>query len=161
MASGIFEHFADGSDEVLVTSFTTYGTPLIRYRIGDNIRFSDRTYCWCGIESTQAEKIEGRKLDFLYTSAGAKINAGNVANLFKNMPNALIKAQVIQDDLYKIKILLQVDQELYKPEYDKQLLDEIGHKFGPKTKVEIEHVDDIPCESSGKFRFIKNNVILK
>lgn len=28
--SGVIEHFEEGSDEVLVTSFTTYGTPLIR-----------------------------------------------------------------------------------------------------------------------------------
>lgn len=31
LASGVFEHFEENSDEVLVTSFTTHGTPLIRY----------------------------------------------------------------------------------------------------------------------------------
>jgi len=48
LASGVFEHFEDGSDEVLVTSFTTHGTPLIRYRIGDSMTFSEKVKtCKC------------------------------------------------------------------------------------------------------------------
>lgn len=32
--------------------------------------------------------------------------------------------------------------------------------FGKKTHVNIYHVDEIEREISGKFRFIKNNVIM-
>lgn len=159
LASGVFEHFEEGSDEVLVTSFTTHGTPLIRYRIGDSMRFlsSDKT-CSCGMQSPLVESIQGRKLDFLYTADGAKINAGNIANLFKNMPNALIRAQTLQEKLGEIHVLLVVDEKVYKPEYDALLLDEFLHKFGASTKVLIQHVDEIPREASGKFRMIKNSV---
>lgn len=31
----------EDSNEILVTSFTTYGTPLIRYKIGDKMIFED------------------------------------------------------------------------------------------------------------------------
>jgi len=159
LASGIFEHFEAGSDEVLVTSFTTHGTPLIRYRIGDSMRFApvDDT-CTCGNASPLVESIEGRRLDFLYTAEGAKINAGNVANLFKNMPNALIRAQTIQVQLGKILCLLEVDKNVYREEHDKMLRNEFMHKFGSTTHVTIKHVDEIPRESSGKFRMIKNSV---
>lgn len=159
LASGVFEHFEEGSDEVLVTSFTTHGTPLIRYRIGDAMRFapSDDT-CPCGMQSPLVESIQGRRLDFLYTAEGAKVNAGNVANLFKNMPNALIRAQTRQEKLGEIQVLLEVDHKVYKPEYDQLLLDEFLHKFGASTKVLIEHVQEIPREASGKFRMIKNSV---
>lgn len=159
LASGVFEHFEEGSDEVLVTSFTTHGTPLIRYRIGDSMRFSpEGVSCSCGMESPLVESIQGRRLDFLYTAEGAKINAGNVANLFKNMPNALIRAQIKQVRLGEISVFLEVDKNVYKKEYDALLLDEFLHKFGGSTKVYIEHVDEIPRESSGKFRMIKNSV---
>lgn len=153
-ASGVFEHFED-SNEILVTSFSTHGTPLIRYRIGDSMVFSNKR-CSCGDDSLLVEEIQGRSLDFLYTSEGAKINGGNVANLFKNMPNSIIRAQLIQENIGEIKILLEIDKERYKPEFDGLLKDEFEHKFGLGTKITIEHVDEIPREKSGKHRFIKN-----
>lgn len=159
LASGVFEYYEEGNDEVLVTSFTTHGTPLIRYRIGDSMNFDeDNKKCECGMEAPIVREIQGRRLDFLYTAEGAKINAGNVSNLFKNMPNALIRAQTIQDKMDEIKILLEVDKRLYKQEYDELLKEEFVHKFGKETKVVVEHVDEITREKSGKFRMIKNNV---
>lgn len=158
LASGVFEHL-EGSDEVLVTSFTTYGTPLIRYRIGDRMVFAspDKT-CPCGLKAPIVESIEGRQLDFLYTPERAKINGGNVANLLKNMPNVVIRAQFHQEKLDEITVLLEVDKALYKQRYDQLLLDEFRHKFGEKLKVNIRHVDEIPREKSGKFRMIVNKV---
>ena len=51
LASGVFENVSYNSDEVLVTSFTTHGTPLIRYDIGDSMSFeSMTTMCSCGIK---------------------------------------------------------------------------------------------------------------
>ncbi|QDY44833.1 phenylacetate--CoA ligase family protein [Planococcus glaciei] len=159
LASGVFEHYDEESNEVLVTSFTTHGTPLIRYRIGDSITFNDSLEpCECNITSPLVQEIQGRKLDFLYSADGAKINGGNIANLFKNMPNALIRAQTIQDTPGEVRILLEVDKRIYKDEYDDILRNEFLHKFGEKSKVDIQHVEEIPREKSGKFRMIKNNV---
>jgi lipopolysaccharide/colanic/teichoic acid biosynthesis glycosyltransferase len=59
---------------------------------------------------------------------------------------------------YSFTVLLEVDKKLYKPEYDDQLRQEFLHKFGQNTKFTIRHVDEIPRESSGKFRMIINNV---
>lgn len=159
LASGVFEHFEEGNDEVLVTSFTTHGTPLIRYRIGDLMTFENHDMrCTCGMESPLVKEIQGRKLDYLYTSDGAKVTVANIANGFKNIPNAVIRAQAIQNKIDEIIILLEIDKKLYKPEYDKLLRSEFLHKFGEKTKIIIEHVDEIPREASGKFRMIRNNV---
>lgn len=159
LASGVFENLEQGSDEVVVTSFTTHGTPLIRYRIGDSFRFAPPdSACPCGMRSPLVERIQGRNLDFLYTAEGAKVNAGNVANLFKNMPNALIRAQTRQEKRGEIQVLLEVDRKVYKSEYDEILLGEFIHKFGDSTEVIIRHVDEIPREKSGKFRMIKNTV---
>ncbi|MEY3120410.1 MAG: hypothetical protein RL548_767, partial [Bacteroidota bacterium] len=46
--------------------------------------------CKCGSEAPIVKEIIGRKLDYLYTSDGAKINGGNIANIFKSIPNAII-----------------------------------------------------------------------
>lgn len=159
LSSGVFEHFEKGSNEVLVTSFTTYGTPLIRYRIGDSMQFADKNYtCTCCNNQPIVKEIQGRRLDFIYTAEGAKINAGNISNLFKNMPNALIRAQVIQEKIGEVLILLEIDKEKYTSNYDTLLHEEFSNKFGLTTKLTIKHVDEIPREKSGKFRLIKNNV---
>lgn len=159
LASGVFEYYEEGNEEVLVTSFTTHGTPLIRYKIGDSMSFDeDNKNCECGMEAPIVREIQGRKLDFLYTADGAKINAGNISNLFKNMPNALVRAQTLQYKMDEVKILLEVDKRLYKPGYDDLLRNEFLHKFGKQTRVIIEHIDEIPREKSGKFRMIKNYV---
>nr|WP_299242816.1 hypothetical protein [uncultured Halomonas sp.] len=158
LASGVFEHFEEKSDEVLVTSFTTHGTPLIRYRIGDSMRFSDSSkVCLCGMQSPLVESIQGRRLDFLYTAEGAKVSAANVANLFKNMPNALIRAQTRQEKLGEVLVLLEVDWKIYKKEHEDLLRSEFLHTFDSSTKVIIEYVDEIPREKSGKFRLVKNS----
>ena len=160
MHSGVFEYF-DESEEVLVTSFTSIGTPLVRYRIGDSMKFlPSNTRCECGNESLMVEYIVGRKLDFIYTSDGSKINAGNLSNIFKNVPNAIVRSQLLQSKIGEVEILIEADKVRYKPEYDDVIRNEFYSKFDKSTKLTIRHVSQIPRESSGKFRFIKNSVVL-
>lgn len=158
LASGVFEHLSEDDTEILVTSFTTHGTPLIRYKIGDSMKFPSTKHCNCGLCGPIVDEIQGRSLDFLYTPEGAKINAGNVANLLKNIPNAVVKAQFIQEKMDEIKVLLEVEKGVYSDKHEKLLRDEFAHKFGNDMKVSIEIVKEIPREASGKFRMIKNLV---
>lgn len=155
--SGVFEHREADSNEVLVTSFTTHGTPLIRYAIGDSMTFGPSEMCSCGISSPTVTSIEGRKDDFLYTPEGGRINAGDVANLFKNMPNSLVRAQLIQESLDCVTALLEVDRETHRSDHEELLREEFRHKFGPKATLNVEYVAEIPREGSGKLRFIKNS----
>ncbi|MBR5949772.1 MAG: phenylacetate--CoA ligase family protein, partial [Clostridia bacterium] len=78
--TGVFEIL--DNNEILVTAFHTHGTPLIRYAIGDKMIPADEgATCSCGLHGTIIKRIQGRRLDFLYSSTGARINAGNVSNL--------------------------------------------------------------------------------
>lgn len=159
LASGVFEQMENNTNEILVTSFTSHGTPLIRYRIGDEMLLdSSGRKCSCGLEAPVVRQIHGRRLDFLYTAEGGKINGGNIANLFKRIPNALVRAQTIQEKLGEIIIKLEVDHEQYKSEYDDLLRDEFLHKFGRDTRIIIEHVNEITREKNGKFKLIINQV---
>ncbi|MGV3461101.1 MAG: phenylacetate--CoA ligase family protein [Flavobacterium sp.] len=160
LASGVFENFSEDDDEVLVTSFTTYGTPLVRYRIGDKVKFKKEMTCTCGLNSPEVIEIQGRKLDFLYTPDGAKINGGNVSNIFKNMPNIIIRAQLIQDRLDEIVMNIEVDKANFRQEHIDDIRTEFKHKFGEGSHLVVNVVDSIPRESSGKLRLIKNNVNL-
>ncbi|OYN92287.1 phenylacetate--CoA ligase family protein [Parenemella sanctibonifatiensis] len=165
-ASGIFEPLPgaiepDGTCETLVTSFTTHGTPLVRYQIGDALKFGSATgdrHCECGYAAPTVAGIRGRSSDHLLRADGTKINGGHVANLFKNMPNALVQAQAIQTELGSVTINLVIDPQHYEADFDDLLRQEFVHTFGHETELHINHVDEIPREKSGKLRLIKNNV---
>ena len=160
MASGVFEPFEEDSNEVLVTSFTSHGTPLIRYQIGDAMIFSEESTenCHCGLDAPIIREIQGRTLDFLYTADGVKMNAANVTNLFKVVENAIVRTQIIQNQKDEIIILLEVDKQRYEPKHEVLLTEEFQRRFGINTSVTIQYTDQIPKEKSGKFRMIKNNV---
>lgn len=159
MASGVFERISKDSNEVLVTSFTTYGTPLIRYRIGDSVEaISEGDNLSCGIDSYIASDIHGRKSNYLLRPDGSKVIEANVANLFKNLPNTVVKAQVVQKRLDLLVINLKVDSKKYCNSYDSELMNEVKHKFGNNVEVVIKKVSEIPREKSGKFRFVVNCV---
>lgn len=156
--TGIIEPYeTEYGTEMLVTSFTSYGTPLIRYRIGDKIEFSDET-CSCGSCHPVVAKIEGRKVDYLYSKERGKISLSHLADVIKGMPNCIIAMQFIQNAVDEIIIKLVVDEGKYNKEYKNMIVDEMHFRFGDSMKIKLKIVDEIPKEVSGKTKLIKNNL---
>ena len=158
MNTGVFEILNTG--ELLVTSFTTHGTPLIRYAIGDSVElYNNEVTCKCGLNGQLVKRIEGRKLDYLLKTNGAKINAGNISNILKYMPNSVVKTQFHQISKNNIQVLLEIDSKRFK-EIDRRLiLDECIHTFGEDMNIDINVVESISREKSGKYRMIINDII--
>lgn len=147
-------------DEILVSSFTTYGTPLIRYRIGDSIKFLEGT-CPCGSCHPLVGSIEGRQVDYLFSIERGKISLSHLADVIKGMPNSIINMQFVQDKEDTITINLVIDQELFVKEEETMILKEMNFRFGIKTRIIFNYVNQIQREKSGKFSLIKNNLIKK
>lgn len=160
--TGIFEVVDENMQpaiegEVLVTSFTTKGTPLIRYRVGDRIRLSSpEKICKCGSLFPLVDKIEGRTTDFVYSPEKGRINLGNLSNATKDA-KGIVCFQVIQSLENEIDIKLVVSEQYAKNE-EKNFVSAIRERVGNKLKINIEYVADIPREKSGKFRIVKNNL---
>lgn len=156
--TGVIEVVGDDpmKGEIAVTSFTTHGTPLIRYLIGDVIEFSNEK-CTCGCNYPIVTQIIGRNTDYLYSKERGIIHAANMSNVIKYLPNAVINIQFIQKNEDEIDINVVFDKEKYKPEYDKSIIDEMKNRFGNNMKFNITKLDEIKREKSGKFRFIINN----
>lgn len=156
--TGIIEPLeTDHGTEMLVTSFTSYGTPLIRYRIEDMVEFSDRK-CSCGNCHPLVEKIEGRQVDYLYSKERGKVSLSHLADVIKGMPNCIIAMQFIQDKIDEIEIKLVVDEKKYKEQHEHMILEEMKYRFGESMRFIFVKVNEIPKESSGKYRLIKNSV---
>lgn len=163
LQSGVFEVLDENnkptqSGRLVVTSFTTEGTPLIRYDIGDSITLEDESrVCTCGNNNPMVKEILGRIDDYVYSPENGKINLGNVSNTLKDT-KGILKFQAIQDTLNKIDLLVIVDKKVYSPDIEKKFIKNWRERIGEKMKLEVRYVDDIPNEASGKFRIVKNNV---
>jgi phenylacetate-CoA ligase len=145
--------------EILVTSFGTKGTPLVRYRIGDRIKMARNTPnpCRCGSFSPVVKKIEGRVNDFLYSKERGKINLGNVSNCVK-YAEGVLKFQAKQESLGEINVNLVVDPSLYSKKNEMLIKKEFKDRLGEKIKIYFKYVDDIDREKSGKHMIVKNKI---
>jgi phenylacetate-CoA ligase len=155
--TGIIEIQNDNS--ILVTSFTTHGTPLIRYAIGDLIILSDdQTTCACGSTHPIVDDIGGRAVDYLYSPSGNKVSLSHLADVIKGIPSSVKNVQFIQKKIDEIEIMISVDESLYSYKDNDQILESMQIRFGEDLKLSIIKVDSISLESSGKYSLIKNNL---
>lgn len=160
LQSGVFE-VLDDSDKpcqngrLVLTSFTTHGTPLIRYDIGDRIELSNEE-CNCGNKNPLVKAIHGRLDDYIYSPENGKINLGNISNTLKGV-NGIIKFQVIQNELDSLEILIIKDLENYSEKDEAMFLQNWNDRVG-NMKIQLKYVDAISSEKSGKYRLVKNNI---
>jgi phenylacetate-CoA ligase len=147
-----------GPSEILVTSFTTHGTPLIRYKIEDMMEFSSEA-CPCGSCLPVVKRVLGRKTDYLYTQEKGRIHDVNLIDVIKHLPaGSIIETQFVQHSPTEIAINLVIDKEKYQTDYDRTILDEMRYRCGNKVTYTIHKLEEIPRETSGKFRFVINNL---
>lgn len=144
--------------ELVFTSFTTHGTPLIRYAIKDSIELSDKT-CDCGNHNPLVERIEGRINDFIYSNERGKINLGNISNCVKYV-KGIIKFQMIQSE--EDNVLVKVVKDTKYTEKDEEMFAfELKERLGNGVRISFEYVPDIEREASGKYRIVKNSLTIK
>lgn len=161
ITTGVFEVIDKNGNEsthgeLVVTSFSTRGTPLIRYKVGDHISLSSETGCLCGSNLPIATSIDGRMDDYLLSPDNGKVNLGNISNATKDV-TGIISFQVIQTEISKLTVYIVVNK-FFNDKNRKKLHSNFIERFGCNVSITFEVVDDIPTEKSGKFRMIKNMI---
>jgi len=156
--TGVFEVVNDffkpcTKGQILVTSFSTRGTPLIRYQIEDSIKLSNKN-CECSCVHPVVEYIDGRVDDYLYSPWTGRINLGNLSNITKYI-EGIICFQAIQKIENLITLNIVADSKFNSKEKEK-LLNALYERFGSEMIFKINIVNEIPTERSGKFRIVKN-----
>lgn len=147
--------------ELLVTSFTTKGTPLVRYRIGDSIQLSpENKICPCGSVFPLVDRINGRSNDFLYSREKGKINS-NLITVFTKDINGLIGLQIIQDSIDSLSLNVVANHSKYSKLSEQNLILSLRKLLGSEININIEYIAEIPREKSGKFRMVKSTLKLE
>ncbi len=161
MLSGIIEIVDEDNNpsqegRMLITAFHTRGTPLLRYDIGDSMKWSDLTNCSCGRKTPIVEVIHGRVNDYIFSKERGKCNLGNISNCIKHV-KGVRRFQVVQNEIDTIQVLVENDVE-YDDQDEKKFLDELRFRLGDKINIEFKYLKEIPREKSGKFRIVKNSI---
>lgn len=160
--TGVFEVIGEdgkpaNEGELIVTSFSTRGTPLVRYRIGDKVKLrASSIKCSCGSLFPIVESIEGRSSDYLFSRKMGKINLGNISNCTKDVVG-IICFQIIQDteDEIFVKIVAGTG---FDDKQKNMFIDALKARVGNDLRIDVVVVDNIEKEASGKFRIIKNKI---
>lgn len=141
--------------EMVVTSFTTHVTPLLRYAIGDVAVLTDAPEsCDCGLPFPIVESIVGRVDDILYTPDRGYV--GRLDTVFKKLPNSIVEAQIVQTSSENIVLRLVPDREKYRTEHADLVVEEMRKRLGQVVDIQIEEVRQIPRSANGKMRPVIN-----
>lgn len=156
------EFIKDGNNEIgeiVITELNNFAMPLIRYRLGDCARPTERL-CKCGRGLPLLSDIVGRAYDFIISPDGRRFHGEYIMYLFEDLKNkemGIKQFQVIQlkRDLIIIKIVKGKD---FNNAANHFLEQNLKKTLGDNVKINFEFVLEIPREKSGKIRLIKSNL---
>lgn len=145
----------DELGEMVVTSFTSNVTPLLRYAIGDvAIPTNGSTSCECGLPFPVVQSVVGRLDDILYTSERGYV--GRLDTVFKKLPNSIVEAQIVQTTPENIVLRLVPDKKRYRPKHASLVVEEIRKRLGRMVNIQVQEVQRIPRTANGKMRPVVN-----
>ena len=139
------------SGEIVVTHLATSDFPFIRYRTGDVGKLATEP-CTCGRGLPVLQEIEGRSTDFVIAADGTVMHGLSLIYILRDIPG--MKAfKVIQETRELTKVLLATE-----PPFAKGIIEDViaGFKkrLGNSVEIQVQLVNNIPAERSGKFRYI-------
>jgi phenylacetate-CoA ligase len=135
--------------EIVVTGFQNLAMPLLRYRIGDSARLSDKV-CPCGRRMPVVGKIYGRLEDYVYTEDRGFV--GRLDPAFKGVEN-IVESQIVQESLDLLQVFYVPAPEFSSNDLsclERNLRDRVGKKI----RLEFISVSSIPRGGGGKLRAV-------
>lgn len=141
---------------VVVTDLMNYGMPVIRYKIGDRAVYSDAP-CPCGRKTRLITKVTGRDADFVMTPERKIISGISLTENFSLKVPGVEQMQMEQHAPDRLTIKIVRDKDFN--DNSARILRELCLKtFGEAMRCDVEYVDKIPQEKSGKYRFVISHI---
>lgn len=151
------EHANPGEEgEIVITHLDAWGMPFIRYRTGDMAQPVSGS-CPCGRSWSMMTAIRGRSTDFILTPDGRWQHALSLIYVVRDI-QGVIEFRILQESLNEVRVLLKIDQKRYSTDGDGKIIRGFKKKMGESVGVEIDHVDEIPIDASGKYRYVISKV---
>ena len=166
--SGVFEVLknnkinAEGSGELLITSFIQDRTPLIRYRTGDYVDGLDthnQASCKCGLKTPTIKGIEGRIEDMVFVKGGGRLGMFTYRTIKE--VSGLEEAQVIQKDYDRFKVIAVLKGGVDIDSVRLAIKDKFERALGYSISLDFESTDKIKKGANGKSRLLINEMSIK
>lgn len=141
--------------EIVTTHLATGDYPFIRYRTGD-VGVLDTAPCSCGRGLPLLKEIQGRSTDFLVAHDGTVMHGLALVYILRDLPE--VKSfKITQEtrDLTRVQVVLAAP--LPEPLRAK-IVAGFQARLGAAVAIEVEQVDAILPEKSGKFRYVVSKV---
>ena len=141
---------------MVITSLDSYAMPLVRYRIKD-IGAGGESLCSCGRGLPLLRRIEGRTDDWVVLSDGALISPPELVYRLEFVPGVL-QFRVIQKKIDDFVVQLKLEPNFTQETVIRKARTEVARILGQQSDIEIQIVDEIPRDPSGKIRSVISNV---
>ncbi|REL37247.1 phenylacetate--CoA ligase family protein [Thalassotalea euphylliae] len=141
--------------EIVVTHMATSDFPFIRYRTGD-IGAIDTEPCSCGRGLPVLKNIEGRATDFVIAQDGTIMHGLALIYILREM-QGIEAFKIIQESLLHTRIQL-VPTKNITTEMNERIVVGFKQRLGAEVTVELQIVNSISAEQSGKFRYVISKV---
>lgn len=141
--------------ELVITDLHNPVMPFIRYKIGDLAVPAEGT-CSCGRGLPLISEVSGRTFDTFSTREGRCIT-GMLFTYHMQKFEGVSQFQAVQKSLDRIEIKV-VKNNRFRDEDIKGIREEVRSQLGADIEVDIECVDTIPLQKSGKHRFTISEV---
>jgi len=145
------------SGEAVMTALESFAQPFIRYRTGDVVRLSDEA-CRAGRGLHVIGEVLGRTTDFVVRTDGAIMHALAVIYVLRAVPG-VGEFKIVQHSLQDIEVQVVPDARWNE---DSRAAIEYGlcQRLGKDVRIDIQLVEAIPPEASGKHRYVVSHVPL-
>ena len=145
----------DEAGEIVVTHLATRDFPFVRYRTGDVGVLSSQP-CACGRGLPVLAEVQGRTTDFVVAQDGTVMHGLALIYTLRDIPG-VARFRIEQESLDHTRVLLERG-----PGFEEAALERIQRDFharlGAGVHIEVQLMDQIPNEASGKFRYVVSKV---
>ena len=146
---------AGDAGEIVVTHLATGDFPFIRYRTGD-VAVMDTAACACGRGLPMLKEIQGRATDFVVARDGTVMHGLALIYILRDLPQ-VAGFKIMQESLDLTRV-----QVVPGPGFDADTMRRIQRgmaaRLGEGVHIEVEEVNEIAPEKSGKYRYVVSKV---
>lgn len=143
--------------ELVVTSFRSYKTPLLRYKTNDIVMMSQSgESCTCGCSMPIVSDIIGRQDDILFTTAKGYV--GRMDTAYKGL-SGILASKIVQSSIDSIDVYQVIDSN-YNATIEQILIRNLRDRLGDQIRIIFHEVSEIPTGKNGKMKSVQRTFAL-
>ena len=143
--------------EAVMTALESVAQPFLRYRTGDMVRVSGDA-CSSGRGLHVINEVLGRCTDFVVRSDGTIMHALAVIYVLREVPG-VAEFKIYQHTVHELEVLVVPDAH-WRDAARAAIEAGLRQRLGEDVRINLQLVDAIPPETSGKHRYVVSRVPL-